>query len=35
MGKAKADDHRGAKPSTVEVGGQVLLRNTKEQGKLA
>ena len=23
------------KPSTVEVGGQVLLRNTKEQGKLA
>ena len=34
-GKAKADDHRGAKASTVEVGGQVLLRNTKEQGKSA
>ena len=35
VGKAKADDHRGAKPSTVEVGGQILLKNTKEQGKLA
>ena len=34
VGKAKADDHRGAKPSTVEVGSQVLLRNTKEQRKL-
>ena len=27
--------NQGVKPSTVEVGGQVLLRNTKEQGKLA
>ena len=35
VGKAKADDHRGEKPSTVEEGGQVLLRNIKEQGKLA
>ena len=35
MGKAKADGHQGVKPSTVEVGGQFLLKNTKEQGKLA